>query len=146
MEFLMENKWLAWLAVGLFFLVLELVTTALVSIWFVPAAIVSCIVSLFLDSVLWQIIIFIVLSAIFMVLFRSIYKNKLKQPHDVVKQDDKLIGKSAVTTEPTDIHGGKILVGDIYWRAVTNGESIPENTPVIITGVNSTTLVIKKEN
>ncbi len=142
----MENKWLFWIVAGIFFLILELATTALVSIWFVPAAVITCIVSLFLDSILWQIIIFSILSAVFMILFRSLYKNRLKNDRDTVKLEEHLIGKLAKTVERTDAHGGRVLVGDIYWRAVTeDGSLIEENTPVVISGIDNTTLIIKKE-
>ena len=45
MEYLMANPWAIWIAVGVFFLIVELCTTALVSIWFVPAAIITCLLS-----------------------------------------------------------------------------------------------------
>ena len=36
MDYLIANPWIVWLAVGIVFLIVELLTTALVSIWFVP--------------------------------------------------------------------------------------------------------------
>lgn len=146
MEFLVQNQWALWLAVGIFFLIIELVTTALVSIWFVPAAVITCLVSFVLDSIIWQILIFLVLSAVFMVVFRRIYRKYIKKERDEVRAEEKLIGKSAVTVEKTDIHGGKVLVGDIYWRAVSaDGEPIEKGTTVIIRDVNGTTLIAEKE-
>ncbi|MCH5191292.1 MAG: NfeD family protein [Oscillospiraceae bacterium] len=147
MEFLIQNQWALWLAVGIFFLIIELVTTALVSIWFVPAAVITCLVSLVMDSILWQILIFIALSAVFMVVFRRIYRKYIKKDRDEVRAEEKLIGKSAVTVEKTDSHGGKVLVGDVYWRAVSaDGEPIEKDTTVIIRDVNGTTLITEKEN
>ena len=72
MEFLNENLWLVWLIAGIFFLIVEIVTTALVSIWFVPAAAITCGISFLVDSLLWQTVIFILLSAVFMIWFRRI--------------------------------------------------------------------------
>lgn len=146
MEYLFENPWLIWTAVGVFFLAVELSTTALVAIWFVAAAVITAVASIFIDSVLWQVVIFLAFSAVFMVVFRRVYKKHFKKPDSTIKPENQLIGKSAVTTEATDAHGGKVLAGDVYWRAVSeDGAEIAKDETVIITGVNSTTLIIKKE-
>ncbi len=147
MEFFIENMWAMWTAIGVLALIIELITASLVSIWFVPAAIITCLLSLAVDSVPIQIAVFVVLSAICMVISRKIYKKYIKKDVDDVSADTKLIGKSAKTTEDTDLHGGRVLVGDVYWRAVSeNGEKIPKNEIVTIIGVDNTTLIIKKEN
>lgn len=145
MEYLMENLWLVWIGVGIIFLIIEMLTTALVSIWFVPAAIITCLVSLFVDSIIWQIAIFVVLSAAFMVICRRIYNKHIKKTVDEVDQNEKLLGKTATVTEDTNAVTGRILVGDVYWRAVSeNGETLPKGEIVVIKAVNGTTLVINK--
>lgn len=145
MEYLMQNPWVAWLVVAVFFLVVEMLTTTLVSIWFVPAAIITCLLTFVIDSVVWQIAIFVVLSAVFMVVARKIYKKHIKKPVDDVDQNEKLLGKVALVTEDTNAISGRILVGDVYWRAVSeNGNTIPKGETVVIKSVNGTTLVINK--
>lgn len=147
MEYLAENLWAAWLAIGLFFLVLELLTTALISIWFVPAAGITSLLSFIIPKLAWQIVIFLVLSALFMLLFKKLYKNKIKKPIDEVKAETKMIGKTAVTVEETNKNGGRVKLGDVYWRAISkNGETIDKDETVIITDVEDTTLVIEKQN
>lgn len=146
MQYLIENLWAMWIAIGIFFLVVELCTTALISIWFVPAAGITALLSFVVPKLSWQIFIFAVLSAVFMLLFRKLYKNKLKKGEDDVKPETALIGKTAVTTEFTDNHGGRVKCGDVYWRAETqDGSSINSGETVVITGVTDTTLVVKKE-
>ncbi len=145
MEYLIANPWIAWLAVGVVFLIVELLTTALVSIWFVPSAIITCLLSFVVDNLLIQIAIFVVLSAVFMVVCRKIYNKHIKKPVDDVDQNEKLLGKTATVTEDTNGITGRILVGDVYWRAVSeNGETIPKGETVTIKSVNGTTLVINK--
>lgn len=147
MSYFLENLWALWIAVGVFFLVVELCTTALVSIWFVPAAGITALLSFIVPKLSWQIAIFAVLSAVFMVLFKKLYKKRIKKSEDDVKPETSMIGKSAVTADKTDSHGGRVKCGDIYWRAVSeDGSAIDADETVIITGVNDTTLVIKKEN
>lgn len=145
MDYLIANPWIMWLAVGVLFLIVELLTTALVSIWFVPSAIITCLLSFVVDSRLIQIAIFVVLSAVFMVVCRKIYNKHIKKPVDDVDQNEKLLGKSATVTEDTNGITGRILVGDVYWRAVSeNGDIIQKGETVKIKGVNGTTLVINK--
>ncbi len=145
MDYLIANPWIMWLAVGVLFLIVELLTTALVSIWFVPSAIITCLLSFVVDSLLIQIAIFVVLSAVFMVVCRKIYNKHIKKPVDDVDQNEKLLGKTATVTEDTNGITGRILVGDVYWRAVSeNGDIIQKGETVKIKGVNGTTLVINK--
>ncbi len=146
MEYLMQNPWIAWLVVAVFFLVVEMLTTTLVSIWFVPAAVIVCLLTFVIDSLVWQIAIFVALSAVFMVFARKIYKKHIKKPVDDVDQNEKLIGKAATVTEDTTPISGRILVGDVYWRAVSeNGDTIPQGETVVIKRVDGTTLVINKK-
>ena len=113
MEYLIANPWIMWLAVGVVFLIVELLTTALVSIWFVPSAIITCLLSFVVDNLLIQIAIFVALSAVFMVVCRKIYNKHIKKPVDDVDQNEKLIGKTAKVAEDTNGISGRILVGDV---------------------------------
>lgn len=145
MEFLLENLWALWIAVGVVAFIIELSTAALVSIWFVPAAILTCLVSLVVDNFLIQILVFIVLSIIAMIISRKVYKKYIKKDKDDIRMDSQLVGKYAKTTEETDSINGKVLVGDVYWKAKTqNDEKIEKNQTVKIVSVEGTTLVITK--
>lgn len=147
MEYLMANPWAIWIAVGVFFLIVELCTAALVSIWFVPAAIITCLLSFVIKSAIWQIAIFVFLSAIFMVIFRKIYKKYIKKPVDDVDQNEKLLGKIVTITDTTDGINGRVRMGDVYWKAITeNGETLSENEKAVIKSVSGTTLVVTKLN
>lgn len=147
MEYLMANPWAIWIAVGVFFLIVELCTTALVSIWFVPAAIITCLLSFVIKSAIWQVAIFVLLSAVFMVVFRKIYKKYIKKPVDDVDQNEKLLGKIVTIIDETNTISGRVKLGDIYWKAITeNGETLSQNEKAVIKGVQGTTLVVTKFN
>ena len=147
MEYLMANPWAIWIAVGVFFLIVELCTAALVSIWFVPAAIITCLLSFVIKSAIWQIAIFVFLSAIFMVISRKIYKKYIKKPVDDVDQNEKLLGKIVTITDTTDGINGRVRMGDVYWKAITeNGETLSENEKAVIKSVQGTTLIVTKLN
>ena len=145
MEFFFENLWALWVAVGVVALIIELSTAALVSIWFVPAAILTALVSLVVNSFFIQILVFVILSIIAMIISRKVYKKYIKKDKDDVDANSNLIGKYAKTTEDTDGLNGKVLVGDIYWKAKTqNGDTVPKDQSVKIVSVEGTTLVITR--
>lgn len=145
MDYILANPWVMWLIIGVFFLIVELATVSLVSIWFVAAAVITAILSLFIHELVWQILIFLALSAVFMFVFKSTYKKHNNSDTDELKPENQMLGKTAVTAEDTDANGGKVLAGDIYWRAVSeNAGVIAKGTTVVITGVKNTTLVIKE--
>lgn len=140
-DYILANDWLVWLIAAVFFLIIELATAALTSIWFVPSAIIVSVCSLFIKNIYIQIILFIILSAIFLVISKKVYKKQTKAVDD---DNLKLIGKTAVTTEKVTPDNGKVLVGDIYWRAVSD-TPIGENEAVIIIDIKGTTLIVAKK-
>ncbi len=148
-DFAVEHLWVLWLAVAAVMLFIEIGTAALVSIWFVFGAVVTAIAAVFVDSFAVQVVLFFVFSGVFLVLFRNMYKKKLGVGEDSKKLNYSLIGKTASAAEQITRDGGKVLVGDIYWRAVCECETdpeIPEGTRVIITGEDGTTLRVRKKD
>lgn len=140
-DYILANDWLVWLIAAVFFLVIELASAALTSIWFVPSAVIVSFCSIFIKNIYFQIILFIVLSAIFLVISRKMYKKRANAADD---DNLHLIGKTAVTKEKVNAENGKVLVGDIYWRAVSD-TPIEENESVIIIDVKGTTLIVTKK-
>ena len=66
-----------WFAIVVILGLLEVLTTNLVSIWFVISGIIAMIISLFTDNIGIQIIVFVVVGIILMPISRKLYK-KLK--------------------------------------------------------------------
>lgn len=140
MEFLINNLWALWTVAAVLFLVVELLTTSLVSMWFIPGAVVSALVSLFWDSFIGQLCIFLVLSAISLVLCKKYYNpEKLT---NLPETNAQLIGKTAKAISDISSVDGKVLIGDIHWRAVSD-ENINKDSLVVITEVNGTILTVK---
>ena len=141
-EFLLNNIWVGWLIIALAFLVLEAVTSSLVSIWFVPGAVITSIMSIWVKNIPAQIIVFVVLSALFLCLCRKYFAKTKSETLD--DTNDRLIGKTAKAE--TDIKGseGKVLIGDVYWRAVSDSD-INEGETVIITSVSGNLITVEKK-
>ncbi len=88
-----------WVGIILLAVVLEAATCTLVSIWFIPSAVIALVLSLFKVELWIQILTFIVLSALLLVFSRRIFKKALRIK-DVATNADAVIGEKAVVTEP----------------------------------------------
>ena len=64
-----------WLIIVIILGVFEMITTNLVSIWFVISGIITMIISLFCDNLYIQFGIFVILGVLLMSLSKNIYKN-----------------------------------------------------------------------
>jgi len=143
-EFFVDNLWVLWLVVAAVMLLIEISTAALVSIWFVFGAVVTAVIASFWDNFIAQVILFFVFSGVFLFLFRNMYKKKLAIGRDSKELNYSLIGKTASVVEKVTQYGGKVIVGDVYWRAVCEtGTEIPEGTVVVVIEEDGTTLKVK---
>ena len=107
-----------WLGIVVLAVVVEVSTVALVSIWFMPAALVSMILA-FCGVPLWiQILVFLILSALCIVFIQPLSKKVLGVKH-VATNADSLIGEEAVVIE--DINNlearGQVKVRGQVWTA-----------------------------
>lgn len=107
-------------------------------------AVVTAVIASFWDNFIAQVILFFVFSGVFLFLFRNMYKKKLAIGRDSKELNYSLIGKTASVVEKVTQYGGKVIVGDVYWRAVCEtGTEIPEGTVVVVIEEDGTTLKVK---
>ena len=136
--------WEYWLLIIIILTTIEVITTNLVSVWFIASAIISLIVSFFTDSFLVQFAIFVLGGAIFLLLTKPLLKKKLatkKIPTNI----DRILGMKGKVTEkimPNEI--GEVYVDGKKWSAYSN-ETIEINELVIIEAINGVKLKVRKE-
>ena len=126
-EFFQNNIWIMWMIAAGGFLVIEALTVGLVSIWFVPGAIIAAILSVWVKNFYVQLAVFLVISGITMFLSKKFFKNTKSE-------------KLAESNETS----GTVIVGDVYWRAVSE-EKISEGEYVTVTAVKGNTLTVIKK-
>lgn len=133
-----------WVALIVVFLIIEALTTQLVTIWFAVGA-GGALAAQFLHAPEWaQWVIFIVLSAILVAATRPIAKRMKKkiQPTNV----DAMIGKTAVVLQSIDNTAGKgqaKLEGNIWSARSADGQLIQEGTHVIVRSVEGVKLIVE---
>ena len=126
--------WYIWLiAAGIFFIA-EIMTVGFMIFWLGVAALVVTVISLFVDNVFIQMAIFVVLSAILLLLTRP-FVDKF-----VTKKDDKvatnafsIIGKEAKVIKKTDsvTKLGQIKVGTETWTAKDTNDGVLEEGEIV---------------
>lgn len=140
-EALQNYTWAFWVIVAAAALVVEISTSSLVSVWFVPAAVISAVLSLVFHNFIAESISFVILSVLFMVIFRGVYKRYIKEKTE--SEDDPIVGKTGKAVKTINETEGTVLVGDIYWKAVCESGVIDPEESVRIKSVNGTTVTVE---
>jgi membrane protein implicated in regulation of membrane protease activity len=146
----MEAMIWVWLAVVVLAIVCEGMTTALVSIWFVPGALIGMIFAALGVEIWIQVLIFIVLSVSLIVVFQRFFKGVLNA-NDKKKATnlDLVIGKTAVVVEKIDNVAGEgcVKIDGKYWSARTEDGVVVEDGEIVeIIAVSGVKLICRKTN
>lgn len=119
---------LIWLIIAVVFFVVEALTYGLVSIWFALGAVVTMIATFCgVDEIIWQLVIFLVSSAVLLLFTRKFFKRFLYRKAEKTNADS-LVGQQAVVTEPIDNIAGKgaVKVDGKEWSARTKSGALVE--------------------
>ncbi|MDF2541855.1 MAG: putative rane protein [Herbinix sp.] len=133
--------WLIILAVLIF---IEIITLGLTTIWFAGGALVAFIVSLFIDNLLLEIVLFIVVSLILLfftrpVVMRYFIPNRIKTNYEGV------IGKEALVILDIDNikATGQVTVDGVEWSAKSlDNNMIEKGKRVIVQGIVGVKLIV----
>ncbi len=137
--------WKYWLILAGVFIIIESITTGFFVFWFAVGALIALIVSLFIDNILIQAVVFIISSALLLVLTKPLVKKFVKNNETVPTNVFRLIGKEGVVLENIDsINGtGKVKVKGELWSA-TSDENIEKDTKVKVISINGVKLKVEK--
>ena len=141
----MDSRTLFWLIFAIAMAVLEGVTVQLVSVWFAVGGLAACITSLFTDSLIIEVIVFVVVSATALAVTRPLVK-KLKQRGSQPTNADRFVGKTGVVITAVDnsIPQGMVKVDNEKWTARSvSGEPIEEGATVTVTAIEGVKLMVE---
>ena len=134
-----------WLAVMIIAIIVEVIVPSLVSIWFVPSALIAMILSFFTDNIVVQVIVFLITSIIFIFLSRKFIGKAKKNARTNI---DSLIGERCIVTEKIDnIHyTGKVKLNGMDWtaRSVDSDTIYEVDDIVYVDRVEGVKLIVKK--
>lgn len=138
-----------WLGILVLMVIVELLTTQLVTIWFAVGALVSFFLALFGVEQIWiQILVFLIVSAAALAVTRPLVRKTLKRKTEPTNAD-MVIGKTAIVTEKIDnIAGtGLVKVGGTVWSARTADQSVIEEAQEVeVQEIQGVKLMVIKKN
>ena len=132
-----------WLILFVILLVIELFTVNLVSIWFAVGALAAGLVSYFMDNMMIQIAVFIIVSTISLLLTNK-FVVKLRNGKIVPTNLDRVIGKIGIVTEEiTKLEPGEVKVDGKRWSAIST-KKIKVGRKVEILSIDGVKLHVKE--
>lgn len=144
----MNEMMIFWLVMLVLFIVIEVPTMGLTTIWFAGGALIAVLASLLHAPVWLQIVLFFGVSLLLLFFTRPVavrYFNK-----DRVKTNvESMIGRQAIVTSEIDnIQGiGQVTVGGQEWSARSSDDKvrIAVGTVVNVAGINGVKLIVKPD-
>ena len=137
-----------WLIMFVIFLVAEILTLGLTTIWFAGGAMVAFLLAILDVGLPIQIIAFLVVSIVLLILTRPIALRFFNQKREKTNVDS-LIGQKAVVLEKIDsVHGvGRVELNGMEWSAKTEdvGVVIEQGEIVVVQAIQGVKLIVKKE-
>ena len=143
----MEMEILTWAAVFVVFVIAEVTTFQLVSIWFALGALVTLFCGLFTDiSFVGQVAVFTLSSGIFLALTFPFLSKWRRSKNPVSTNAELDVGESAVVIEEIneDIGSGRVTFKGVDWSAVPaeKGAIIPKGAIVTVIKVQGAKLIV----
>lgn len=134
-----------WIAMLLIFAIGESISVGLTSIWFAVGALGALLCATMGLSIWVQTIVFVVLSAICLVLLRPVAKKMLNSK-TVATNADRILGTIAIVTEEIDNLKGQGLAnvsGQVWTARSQSGEKIPAGTNVEILRIEGVKIIVQ---
>lgn len=136
-----------WLGLVAVFVIVEIATTSLTTIWFAGGALIAFVMSLFHAPVWADIIVFLVVSLILLFFTRPLATRVLKVGTSKTNVES-LIGKNAKVIVGIDNNKGigYAVVDGQEWTARSEDDSvvIPEDSMVEIVGISGVKLIVRE--
>lgn len=137
-----------WIVLLVLFLILEGVTVQLVSAWFALGALCALLANLCGVGVVWQIVLFLVVSAICLIATRPLVK-KMTATKIQKTNADRCIGAEAVVLEEIDNLKSTGLVkamGNTWTARSTDGSVIPKDAVVTVQKMEGVKLIVAQQS
>ena len=143
--------WVLWIGLAVVLFIVELTTTDLVAVWFALASLVLAIVTAIFSklSVVWQVVIFVALSALLVILTRRFVRKLLQRRKDQETNLELVVNHTAMVVEDidNDREAGANKINGLIWSARSaDGEKIGKEALVTVCEIKGNkAIVVKKQ-
>ena len=133
-----------WAAIFVIAVVVEISTTDLVSIWFAGGAVITLITAVIKIPFAYQVIVWIISSAICLAIFKPLFGKKLALKHQRTNLDQ-LIGQDVYLLKAVSPHQlGEAKVRDVIW-SVSSNDVIEASEYAEVISIEGNKLIVKKK-
>lgn len=142
----MNDMFWFWLTVAVIMAVIEGITPALVTIWFMFGALAAMVLSIFVQSFAVQFAVFAGVSAVLLIFTRPLVKKIFRKTKTVYTNADRIIGQEGVVTEEISNleNKGQITVLGQVWSAKSqDGSIIPFDKTVTVCSIHGVKAIVK---
>lgn len=133
-----------WLGVIILLSIIEIITINLTTVWFVLSAVVSLIISFFIDSIFIQFLVFVLLGLLLLITTRK-YLIRLLGVKSYKTNLDRVVGMTGIVTEPISKNNpGEVKVDGKRWTAISD-KSIDISSTVRVLEIDGVKLKVEEE-
>ena len=148
MDNLFTNPVWFWLIALIIFIIFEVATLGLTTMWFALGALAAMAVAVVGGQIWLQITVFVVVSIVSLFGFRKVVLNLFNQNREKTNADG-LIGKKGIVTEEiSNLHAnGQVTISGLEWmaRSVNDDVTIEKGAVVVIREIRGVKLIVEKE-
>jgi membrane protein implicated in regulation of membrane protease activity len=136
-------RWV-WVALTIIFSLIEIFTLGLTTVWFALAALVLVFLSFLPIPLVYQIIIFLAISAVLLIFTRPVAVKKLKAGREKTNVDS-LVGKHALVTKQIgEFDRGEVKLNGQIWTARSeNDTKINEGTKCEVVRIEGVHAIVR---
>ena len=136
-----------WIAIIVAAIIVEVITDQLVSIWFVPGAMIATILDYFEVDFVWQVLVVLVLAAAGIVFAKTYLAKKISSR--IIKTNiEAIIGERCVVTEKIDnyVGCGQVKIKGQIWsaRGVEEDDVFEEGESLHVVAIEGVKVICKK--
>lgn len=140
--------WYIWLIAAGVFILFEIMTTGFLIFWLAIASLISMIISIFIDSIFIQSVVFLISSCLLIMASKPFF-NKIKNNTNSIDTNAySLIGKKAIVTTEIDnsLNVGQVKIGGEYWSALSFSDDlkIQKDSKVEILKIEGVKVIVKE--
>ena len=144
----LDMQAICWLLLFVVLVLVEALTLGLTTIWFAAGALAACLLSIWGQGLLVQLVAFCAVSFLLLVLTRPLAMKRMKKEKTPTNADG-VIGKAAIVTELIDNLAGKgaVQVRGQEWTARSEDDEkvIPAGAKVVVQAIKGVKLIVKEE-
>lgn len=138
--------WQIWLLIAILFFILEMMGPGFLLFWVGIGALITMVVSLFVDSIAIQIGVWVI-SSIALLFCTRPFANKFAKTDTTVTNAKSIIGKTGIVTKEINPmkETGQIKVNGEVWSAKSSKDNvIEEGAQIIILNIDGVKAIVEK--